>query len=465
MNRQPQLNGRRFARTLMLMTAFLLTCITPSARAAEELRFALDNGLEVILRPVDGADEAALLVCFDFGENADPKGKSGLSHFIEHLYLTAAAGQTPIRTVDEIVAKYQGLFNAQTGEDYTVIATVFPAGELHAELSDAAARMATLRITQTDVDRERPRILLELNNMYGGISGLGALNRAREALRPSPEGARKGGAIEVIESLTLDELTDAAKRWYKPINAHLVVTGAFHVEKTQAKIEELFAAIPPGEKAALLPREYAAHPPTVVVQGTEPNAPGVVVLAYPCPPAGREHAAAGAILVPRIIAQAQASGDAAGRFPPPVFHPVLDDPYLLYVGTLLRENETAEAAIARLDARVATALTGAVQMNERMSVRNGSGMFLGFVDPPQGLPAQGLYGLAFSLARRAQLSIDPQDVAKRLESIDEAGLTAAGEAVFNPARRSAVVIMPMTQPKPDTEPAADEKPSNGPGGS
>lgn len=456
----------RLARVISGALAVLCALGSSDALAADaETRFALENGLRVILRPVDATDEAALLVCFDFGENADPAGKSGLAHFIEHLYLTAGAGERASRAFDEIVSQYQGLFNGQTGEDYTVFATVFPAGELQRELEDAAARMGALHITQADVDRERPRILLELENMYGGISGLGALNRARESLRPSREGARKGGAEDVIRELTIEELSAAADRWYKPSNAYLVVAGAFHPEKTRARIETLFAPLPRGEAPELHQREIRQEPGTSVLEGTEPDAPGVVVLAYPCPPAGREHAAAGAILVPRLVAKAQESGDYTGRFPPPVFHPVLDDPYLLYVGSLLQDNESPEAAVARLDARVAAALEGPVQIAERMSVRNGSGMFLGFVDPPTGIPAQGLYGLAFSLARRAQLEIDPKVVASALESIDEAGLKAARDAVFNSTHRAAVVILPMAPPAEAPAPPTPENPSNGPGGS
>lgn len=453
-------------RAPLILATILLAVLTPRALADAPIRFTLDNGLRVILRPVDGTDEAAILVCFNFGENADPDGKSGLTHFIEHLYLTAAAGEAPSRTLDDIVGRYQGLFNAQTGEDYTVFATIVPAADLETELADAAARMAGIRITQPDVDRERPRILLELNNMYGGITGLGALNRAREALRPSPPGARKGGASDVIETLSLEELQLAADRWYKPSNAYLVVTGAMDAARARTSIETLFNPIPAGDTPQTRARTYADQPATITLEPANPDEPGVVVLAYPCPPAGRPHSTAAMLVVSRLIAAAQASGAFTGRFPPPVFHPVLDDPYLLYVGATLNEGESPEAAIARLDKSVADAFEGPVQTAERIAARNGVGMFLGFVDPPQGLAAQGLYGLAFSLARRAQLDIDPETVATALEQTNEREMLAAREAVFNPGRRSAVVISPT--PKP---PATDDQdpdagtPSNGPGGS
>ncbi len=453
------------ARLGRVVAVFLAALFASSAvRAAGETRFALENGLRVILRPVDGADEAVVLVCYDFGENADPEGKSGLAHFIEHLYFTAGAGKTPVRTFDEIVSAYQGLFNAQTGEDYTVFATVVPAGELENELTDAASRMDGLKITSADVDRERPRIVLELRNMYGNVSGLSALNRAREAVRPSLPGSQKGGMIEVIEALTLEELKDAAEKWYKPVNARLVITGALDAERTKKRVEELFGGIQAGEKPQTHERSFVERPERVVVQGNEPGAPGIVVLAYPCPPAGQEHAAAASLLVARLMAKAQAAGEFTGQFPPPVFHPVLDDPYLLYVGARMKPNETPEEAVKRLDDRVAAAFDGAVQAGERTNVRNGAGMFLGFVDPPAGLPGQGLYGLAFSLARRAQVGIDAGEVSKRLDEIDEAGMAAARDACFNAAKRAAVVILPMPTPPEEVGPGVEEGGAGGAGG-
>ena len=51
--------------------------------------------------------------------------------------------------------------------------------------------MSDLRITAADLDREKPRLLVELANMFGRIPALGAMNVAREQIRPAPEAAEK----------------------------------------------------------------------------------------------------------------------------------------------------------------------------------------------------------------------------------------------------------------------------------
>ena len=44
--------------------------------------------------------------------------------------------------------------------------------------------MGDLRIAAADLDREKPRLLDELSNMFGRFPTLGAVNNARELIRP-----------------------------------------------------------------------------------------------------------------------------------------------------------------------------------------------------------------------------------------------------------------------------------------
>ncbi len=98
----------------------------PSERGVE--RFRLANGLKVILRPIKVSRNTALVVVYDIGNDYDPKGRSGLAHAIEHLYVTAAAGDEKARTAEEFSRRYPAGANGQTGDRYTVVAAVFPEG-------------------------------------------------------------------------------------------------------------------------------------------------------------------------------------------------------------------------------------------------------------------------------------------------------------------------------------------------
>ena len=86
----------RPASLIMIVCFLFATSISP-ANTPEP--YKLDNGLTVILRPVPTANKVALVVLFNLGGAHDPIGKSGMAHLMEHLYVTAAAGETPARDI------------------------------------------------------------------------------------------------------------------------------------------------------------------------------------------------------------------------------------------------------------------------------------------------------------------------------------------------------------------------------
>lgn len=200
--------------------AVLLVLATGTARAdGEPKTFSLDNGLTVSLRPMAEVDTVCVLTLFEVGGIHDPEGQSGLAHLCEHLYFTSAAGDTPARTAEEAMQTYAhpSGWQAQVGQDYTVIATVAPKERLAAELIESAARMGALEITEGDVAREKQRILVEIAGMFGeratSVPGLAALNLAREAAAPSPAGARRGGGPAQVETLTHAQAVAFWKRY------------------------------------------------------------------------------------------------------------------------------------------------------------------------------------------------------------------------------------------------------------
>src|SRR4029079_13951214 len=130
--------------------------------------------------------------------------------------------------------------NAQTGDDYTVFATVVTASAVDAEIRQHADRMGALKITDADLQREVPRMEQELANMFGRIPAIGAANLTREHVRPAPRGGRKGGRIEQLRNVTVPQLQSRWDRYYKPRNARLVVAGGFDIDQVRKVIETDF---------------------------------------------------------------------------------------------------------------------------------------------------------------------------------------------------------------------------------
>src|SRR5262249_19586705 len=185
--------------------------------------------------------------------------------------------------------RYRAGCNAQTGDRYTVFATVFPRADLEKELAEAAARMGELRITAADLDRETPRLLDEVANMFGRFPALGAVDVARELIRPTPQGGRKGGLPEHVKAITLDEVRAHWERYYKPRNTILVLTGAVDEAAARQAVTAHFAGLKPGGE---VPQPGEPGPPQagvlreLAVRSLPPRAEPVACLAYAAPEPG-----------------------------------------------------------------------------------------------------------------------------------------------------------------------------------
>jgi zinc protease len=417
----------------------LFTTISRVAASNIE-RQRLDNGLSLLLCASKATDQVALVVLYAVGEDHDPPEKCGLAHLTEHLYLTAAAGDVPARTVDEFMRRYPNAWNAQTGTDYTVFATVFPKGRFEEELRDAAARMGDLRPSKADLDREKLRLLQELRNMYGGFPPLASINHARAHIRPSTIGHRKGGLPEHVQRMSVDDVSQWWSKYYKPTNATVVLAGAFAPEAARELVAKHFASIPSGEKPPPVRKPGPAKPgrtTTVPIEPTSPNAQPHACIAFPAPQPLEKHYAACLLLVNRMWMRAASPG---GQLQ--VVFSVLDDPTLIAVSARVSPHETSDQTVAGLRSFVEQATTAPLQPFEKPATKNNFGVLLGLVAFPDMMFKQNLYGVAFSIGRREQLRLDSTALSKQLDSLTDEAIKAAGQAIFGPEQQAAVVVKP-----------------------
>jgi zinc protease len=408
-------------------------------------RFELENGLTVRVRPIRGARDVTLLVLVKLGGDDDPKGQSGLAHLVEHLYVTAGAGATAPRTAEAFFKSYPAGCNAQTGDRYTLVATVFPRGDLEKELVDASARMGDLRITAPELDREKLRLIDEVSNMFGRLPTLGAVNNARELIRPTPRGGRKGGVPEHVQKLTLDDIQMHWKRYYKPRHAILVLAGAVDEEEARKSVTAHFENLGSGEE---LPKPGEPDPPKtgavreVSAKSLQGQPEPVACIAYAAPQPGSELYAPFLVLVARFFAKAAQSGSAGGTAGPSVYFPLLEDPAVIGLTATAKPGENAARAIARLEFFVADTIGQQLGPEERASARQTFALFLGTAEIPDFALAQNPYGVALSLARREQLHLDTLRLNRAFDALTEKDLRRAAGEIFDPARHAGAFVSP-----------------------
>ena len=208
----------------------------------------LDNGLEILVIPDFGGDVVTHMWWYRVGSADEPKGKSGIAHFFEHLMFRGTQN-IPSGEFSKTVARLGGQDNAFTSYDYTGYFQRIAKDKLGQMMAMEAERMQKLIIRPDIVAVERDVILEERSMRVDGRPSSLLAEQMRKRLH-------KGTAYEVpvigwraeIERLNAEDARAFYRRYYAPDNAVLVVAGAVTVNEVTALAQRHYGSLKPSGK-------------------------------------------------------------------------------------------------------------------------------------------------------------------------------------------------------------------------
>ena len=145
------------------MAITVLASALPIAAARAEPRateFTLSNGLDVVVIPDHRAPLVTRMIWYKVGSADEPKGVSGIAHFLEHL-MFKSTDKIAVGEFSKIISRLGGEDNAFTGQDVTSYHQRISKERLGAVMEMEADRMEHLRLTPEEVATERQVILEE----------------------------------------------------------------------------------------------------------------------------------------------------------------------------------------------------------------------------------------------------------------------------------------------------------------
>ncbi|MDU8943837.1 M16 family metallopeptidase [Ovoidimarina sediminis] len=245
-----------FRRIAALATAL---SIATAATAAEVTNFTLDNGLEVVVLEDHRAPVVVHMVWYRVGSADEPRGKSGIAHYLEHLMFKGTDTTGPGEFSD-IVAANGGNDNAFTSFDYTGYFQRVAADRLELMMKLEADRMQNLSIAPEFVDSERAVVLEERNQRVENDPGalFQEQRRAAQYLH-HPYGIPIIGWKHEIETLTVGDAVSFYEAHYAPNNAILIVAGDVEPDEVRVLAERHYGPIP--ANPAITPRDRVDEPP------------------------------------------------------------------------------------------------------------------------------------------------------------------------------------------------------------
>lgn len=257
---------KRLVRILCLL---LLVVGGAAANAAERgfeyKSYTLANGLQVVVFPNHRAPIVNQTLWYRVGSADEPKGVSGIAHFLEHLMFKGTP-TVPPGEFSKIVARNGGRDNAFTSSDYTGYFQTVPAGALDMVMRMEADRMTNLILSDKEVLPERDVILEERRSRTDNSPAALLSEATSEALfGPEGYGIPIIGYEREMRTLSRENAIEFYKKHYAPNNAILVVAGDVEPEQVRALAERHFGALKP---ASLEPRtrpfRSQIHGPAVV---------------------------------------------------------------------------------------------------------------------------------------------------------------------------------------------------------
>ena len=230
-----------------LFVVFLFLIAFPTKDHASNVReFVLDNGLKVLLLEDHKSPAVTFQVWYRVGSRNERDGKSGLSHFLEHMMFKGTPSVKP-EEYSRIIAKNGGRSNAFTTADVTVYFATMSRDKIATEIDLEADRMNHALLGENDFEPEK-QVIQEERRLRTEDNPASALSEVTSAVAYMVHPYRRPvvGWMEDIENLTRQDLVNQYKLYYVPNNAYIVVTGDFSTNEILPKIKAAFDKIPRG---------------------------------------------------------------------------------------------------------------------------------------------------------------------------------------------------------------------------
>lgn len=260
----------------------LLTGSTAKAQLAQMSKIPVDkevrigklpNGLTYYIRHNDyPAHRANFYIAQRVGSIQENDSQRGLAHFLEHMCFNGTKHfpkDKIIRYLESLGVQFGTNLNAFTTVDKTVYRICNVPTTRISALDSCLLVLhdwsCDLTLDSQEIDKERGVIHEEWRMRTSPVMRM--LERNFPELYPgSKYGQRMPiGKMEIIDNFKPRELRDYYEKWYRPDNQGIIVVGDVDVNRTEAKIKEIFGKITISKDAVQVTEEPVPDNPQPII--------------------------------------------------------------------------------------------------------------------------------------------------------------------------------------------------------
>ncbi|MHB8173450.1 MAG: M16 family metallopeptidase [Nitrospirota bacterium] len=223
----------------------------PDISRKEVRTYRFPNGVNLIIKKTRKNAPTSIQVWLPGGSSADPPGKPGVAHFVEHMIFSGSL-HIPPGKAELYVEKMGGRLSGHTARDFNYFTATVPGGQpvnggwQRAEdiLFDMVAHPT---FDKAQVEEQRRVILLEIAEREREPETALSEGLFAAAYKVDPYKNRITGSADNVKSLTRKDLLDFYKATYVPSNMTVVVAGGADTQEVKARIEKTFGTLAPAK--------------------------------------------------------------------------------------------------------------------------------------------------------------------------------------------------------------------------
>lgn len=213
----------------------------------------LANGLRVVTVALPHLHSADVAIYVKVGGRNDPQGRTGLSHFLEHMLFRGTADYASSLEIEAAFESLGGGVNAATDADSTCYF-----GRIHPRFAAQGLEILSSLLLRPKLEG------IELERRIIGEEALEDISQEGDEISPDvvvgrllwpdhPLGESTVGSLEDIARITEQDLRQHLDRWYRPNNALVVAAGPLEHDKIVQAVEQCLGSWQPAELPVAFP--------------------------------------------------------------------------------------------------------------------------------------------------------------------------------------------------------------------
>ncbi len=200
----------------------------------------LENGLKLVLTPIEGTKSLTVLCVVGAGSRYETKEINGISHYLEHMFFKGAKRYKNAAEVASAIDGVGGDFNAFTGKEYAGYYVKLASHQKEVAFDVLGDMMSSATFNPEEIEKER-NVILEEYNMYQDTPMYQVgWDFERLLFGDQPMGWDQIGSKESIKSFKRDQFVEYKESLYTADNTVVSVAGNFDEAEVLDLIKKYF---------------------------------------------------------------------------------------------------------------------------------------------------------------------------------------------------------------------------------